>query len=99
MLGTPKGHIAIEQPLFKKIEVEVVGGLAKISQRTDVIEAKVLMEYDLSGTKLKLNDTVLLKADAGLQQWAKMQYRLSDGIAFVLCPENQILGYRTIDGR
>lgn len=101
MLGTKRGELAIKQPEFKKIEVDVQGGIARAVARVEVIEVDLLMEYELSGAYLKPGDKILLKGDAGLSGWAKNLYRLNDGVTFVLCPESQVIGYRrqpSIDG-
>lgn len=94
MVFTKNGHVAIVQPIFRKIEADVEGGLARIAQRVEVIESEVVMGYFVDGTELKKGDKVLLRSESGLQPWAKQLMRLGDGTSFVLCPESQILGYR-----
>jgi hypothetical protein len=96
---TKNGEIAIVQPQFKKIEAEVQGGIARISQRVTIIESSVVMGYELKNATLKPGDTVLLRADAGLQPWAKQVYTLNDNLSFCLCPESAILGYRISDAK
>ena len=93
---TKKGQLAIKQPEFKKIEANLKGGIAVISQRSMLIELSLVMDYELDGVKLLAPDTtILLRADAGLQPWAKQVFSI-DGYdeSFVLCPESQVLGYR-----
>lgn len=91
-LFTKKGSIAIEQPVFKKIEAQIKGGIATIAQRVELIEVKVLMNYASQDLLLKEGDSVILRGDAGLTPWAKMVLTLSDK-SFVLVPEEQIIGY------
>lgn len=95
MLGTKKGELAIVQPEFKKVEVEVVGGIARAVARVEIIEAKLVMNYKLDGEPLKPGDGILLRADSGLKAWAKNLFRLSDGTLFVLCPESEVIGFKT----
>lgn len=92
---TRKGYVAIEQPIFTKIEAEMQGGIARIAQRVHLIEQKVVLGYDSETLKLSAGDNVILKADAGLQTWAKTVHTLGDK-TFVLVPEDQILGYTVV---
>jgi len=94
MIATTKGYLGIVKPEFKKAEAEVFGGIARSSQRTELIEVKLVLCYDFNGVLLVPGDAVILKGEAGLQPFAKMEYRLEGIAPFVLCPENQILGYR-----
>jgi len=96
-LGTKKGELAIVKPEFKKIEAEVIGGMARITQRIAVTESVLVMNYNLQGVELRAGDSVLLRGDAGLAKWAANELRLSDGTAFVLCPEDAVIGYRTLE--
>lgn len=93
-LGTRKGTVAIVAPEFKKIESEVIGGIARPVARVETVEAKVVMWYNLDGVWLAPGDTVLLRGDAGANKWANNPFRLADGTNFVLCPEDQVIGYR-----
>lgn len=95
--STRKGTLAIAQPEFKKIEAQMKGGIALISQRMNLIEVPLLMDYEMDGTRLyAANTKILLRADAGLQSWAKQVFSLGEGgLEFVLCPESQVIGYRT----
>jgi hypothetical protein len=94
MLNSVKGQIAICQPVFRKIETELQGGLAINSNRLHLQEVKVVMAYDNNGIHLMPGDRVILPGAAGLQQWAKQKMILGD-VEFVLCPESQIMGYIT----
>lgn len=89
---TKKGFIAIEQPVFKKIEAQIKGGIATIAQRTELIEARVVLSYSNQDILLTPQDSVILKGDAGLQPWAKQLLILGDK-TFVLAPEDVIVGY------
>jgi hypothetical protein len=89
---TKKGSIAIEQPVFKKIEAQIKGGIATIAQRVELIEAKVLLHYSNNDISLNPGDYVILKGDAGLHPWAKQVLNLKD-LSFVLVPETEIVGY------
>ena len=87
------GYLAVSPPEFKKVEQKIVSGFAMISQRTDVIEVDLIMDYQLDGnTLLAGHDRVILKGDAGLRQWAKEKLYI-DGKEFVLCPESEVLGF------
>jgi hypothetical protein len=96
--STKKGQLAIKQPDFTKIEAQVKGGIALISQRINLIEVPLLMDYELDGTKLKAKETmIILRGDAGVQPWAKQVFSLvSSEESFVLCPESQVIGFRTL---
>jgi hypothetical protein len=96
-LNTTKGMIGIVRPEFVRMEIEVQGGIARVSQRIELTEAKLVLGYDIGDVQLNPGDTVILRGDAGLQQWAKTEYRLPGANPFVLCPETQILGYRKQD--
>jgi hypothetical protein len=94
---TKKGFIAIEQPLFKKIEAQVKGGIATIAQRVELIESSVVLNYQNGDLLLKTGDSVILKGDAGLHPWAKQILSFKDK-QFVLVPEEQIVGYVKKEG-
>ena len=88
-----KGRLAITPPVFQKIEQKVVNGFATISQRTDVIEVDLIMDYQLDGNTLLVGrDKIILRGDAGIKQWAKEKLYI-DGKEFVLCPEGEVLGF------
>ena len=89
---TKKGELAIIKPEFKKIETEVTGGLARITQRYEMVKAKLVMGYDYNGVQLQAGDSVILRADAGLQSWAKTSFILN-GVEFVLCPESSVIAF------
>jgi hypothetical protein len=92
-----KGTLAVKQPEFKKIEATIKNGFALISQRVDLIKVDLLMDYDLDGIKLKAGkDRVILRGDSGLQPWAKQVLNI-DGVEFVLCPENLVVGVETLE--
>lgn len=93
-LGTRKGTLAIIAPEFKKIETEVVGGIARPTARVETVEAQLVMWYNLDGVWLAPGDSVIVRGDAGAQAWSKNPFRLKDGANFVLCPEDQVIGYR-----
>lgn len=98
MLGTKGQFLAVVRPEFKKIEAELVGGMARIANRIDVIEVALVMRYTIEeGLVLLPGDKVLLRGDSGLQSWAKAEFRLEDGTSFVLCPESSVIGYRVND--
>ena len=91
---TINGHLAIQQPEFKKIEAEIQGGIARITQRIDVIDVPLVMGFVTKDSRtFNPGDKVLLRGDAGLQPWAKQVFRTSDGQNFVLCPESQVIGF------
>lgn len=93
--GTRKGFLAVVAPEFKRIESEVIGGIARPVARVETVETPLVMCYNLDGVMLFPGDTVLLRGDAGAQKWAKNEFRLKDSTNFVLCPEDQVIGYRT----
>lgn len=94
---TKKGFIAIEQPIFKKIEAQIKGGIAIIAQRVELTESKVVLNYNNADLLLKTGDHVILKGDAGLMPWAKQVLSFRDK-EFVLVPEDQIVGYIKKEG-
>lgn len=91
-----KGQLAIKQPEFKGIEQKMDGGLARIAQRTDLLYAELLMGVELDGKQLQPSKEeriyIILRGTAGLPAWARQVYTL-DGTEFVLCPENEVVGY------
>jgi hypothetical protein len=91
---TKKGELAIIKPEFKKIETEVTGGLARITQRFEMVKAKLVMGYEYNGTMLEAGDSVILRADSGLQNWAKTTFILN-GVEFVLCPEAAVIAFES----
>jgi hypothetical protein len=93
MLGTNKGLLAIRQPEFKKIESDTSGGLVRISQRINLIDCELVMCYKLGETDLKPGDKVIIRGDSGLKPWAKTLFSFEEN-SFVLCPENEIIGYK-----
>ena len=94
VLMSKNGHLMVKKPVFRKIETEIVGGMATITQRIELLETELVMGYVLDGFSLKPGDTVLLYAEQSLKEWARMTLRLPDGTEFVQCPESAILGYR-----
>ena len=94
ILATKKGNVGIKQPVFRKLEAEVSGGLARISQRHALIEAELVLGYDMDGVWLNPGDFILLPGDSAQQQWSANQYVQPDGLTFVLCPEALVLGYK-----
>jgi hypothetical protein len=97
--STRKGNLAIKQPIFRKVDAEVIGGLARISQRTALIECELVLSYDMDGSRLKSGDVVMLAADSGLQAWAQKIYVQPDGTQFVLCPETSVIGFKSSDSK
>lgn len=93
-VGTRKGTLAIIAPEFKKIETEVIGGIARAIARVETVEALLVMWYNLDGIWLAPGDSVILRGDVGTNKWTAANYRLKDGTQFVLCPEDQVIGYR-----
>jgi hypothetical protein len=89
---TKKGILAVSQPQFKKVEAELKGGIAVIAQRINLIKVDLVLGYNFNGTELTAGDKIILRGDSGLQPWAKQVVSL-DNKEFVLCPEDQILGY------
>jgi hypothetical protein len=94
IISSAKGAIAIKQPSFTKIETQLQGGIAVNSNRVNLIQAEVVLNYESNGIKLKPGDLVILKGDAGLEMWAKKKYVLLEK-EFVLCPEAHVLGFAT----
>lgn len=92
--GNQEGELAITPPVAHKVEAEVVGGIARIANRIAVIEAKLVMDYNLGDVQLLRGDAVFLRGDSPWQKWAATLYRLPTGEEFSLVPEDCILGYR-----
>ena len=93
MIFSYKGTLAVQQPKFTKIETRISSGFAVNSNRADLIELDLIMDYDLNGVQLIAGtDKVLIRGDSGLAAWAKAVYEY-EGKAFVLMPETSILGY------
>lgn len=92
-LRTRKGMVAIKPlPLYKKPEVRG-GSFATIAQKHEVIAVGLAMDYELDGVVLRAGiDKVILPADANLQPWSNKRLSLGE-TDFVLCPEQQLVGY------
>jgi len=87
-------RIAIEQPVFSKIEAQITNGFAMNSNRVNLIESKVVWKHRLNdNVLLGPEDYVILRGDAGLHPWAKQKF-IYDNKEFVLCPKTEIIGYK-----
>lgn len=89
---TTNGRIAIIQPVFSKIEVDVSRGFATNSNRINLVAATVVLGYRSDTLALDPGDEVILRGDAALQVWSKQKHIGSDK-EFVLCPVSEIVGY------
>lgn len=94
MAQTVNKQIALKQLKAVKVETELKGGFAAVSNRTNLIKADLAMDYiTADGNKLTAGKHyVILKGDSGFKQWNKQTYVLNEN-EFVLCPESEILGY------
>lgn len=87
-------RIAIEQPVFSKIEAQITNGFAMNSNRINLIECKVVLKCKLNDSlTLEPGDQVILRGDAGLYPWAKQKF-IYENKDFVLCPKTDIIGYK-----
>ncbi|NBP13493.1 hypothetical protein EBU95_03725 [bacterium] len=87
-------RIAIEQPVFNKIETQITNGFAMNSNRVNLVESKVVWNFKLNdNVLLEPGDYVVLKGDAGLHPWAKQKF-VYDNKEFVLCSKTDIVGYK-----
>ena len=85
--------VAIEPVPFSKIESKVEGGIARISQKIDLVKVKLVMGVHITdGLNYLSGDYVILRGDAGLQPWNKAVYEL-DGQKMVVCPISQVMGF------
>lgn len=95
MIFSTQKQIAIVKPVFQKLESKLEHGIARITQRLNIVEAKVLMHYRFdNGTLLAPGDYVLIRGDMVTMPWAQTIYVYQD-MEMVMCPESAILGYRT----
>lgn len=93
------GHkqIAIRRPVVEKLEGKLDKGIARITQRINLVEAEVLMNHKLAnGTALKPGDKIILRGDVIMQSWAQNVFVYKD-MEMVFCPEDLISGYNTSD--
>lgn len=91
---TINDRIAIEQPVFNKIEPQITNGFAMNSNRINLIECKVVWKCKLNDNLiLEPEDYVILRGDAGLYPWAKQKF-VYNNKEVVLCPKTDILGYK-----
>jgi len=95
---TVNKQLLIEPPVFKKIENKVVGGLVVPGQKTEFVECKVFASFLFdSGERVSVGDSVVLKGDSGLQQWAKEVFDYN-GAKCVLCPAQYVIGIKEYSG-
>jgi len=87
-------RIAIEQPIFNKIEPQITNGFAMNSNRINLIECKVVWSFKLNDNlSLGPEDYVILRGDAGLHPWAKQRF-VYNNKEVVFCPKTDIVGYK-----
>jgi hypothetical protein len=87
-------RVAIEQPVFNKIEAQISNGFAMNSNRVNLIECKVVWRCTLNDSlTLEPEDCIILRGDAGLHPWAKQKF-IYEGREVVLCPKTEIVGYK-----
>jgi hypothetical protein len=87
--------VAIEPVPFSKIESKIEGGIARISQKIDLVKVKLIMGVHLTNDpspNYLPGDYAILRGDSGLQPWNKAVYEL-DGQKLVICPINQVIGF------
>jgi hypothetical protein len=95
MYATTKGYLGTKAPVFRKIEAELVGGLARIANRQALVEIELVLGYDLNGIKLNPGDIVMIRSNDSLGQWANQVYIQPDETQFVLCPEAYVVAYKS----
>lgn len=87
-------RIAIEQPIFTKIEAQITNGFAMNSNRINLIECKVVWKCKLNDSlMLGPEDIIILRGDAGLHPWAKQKF-VYENKEVVFCPKTEIVGYK-----
>lgn len=92
------GEIAIAPPVVQKLEGKLENGIARITQRVNLVEATVLMHAKLAnGQELAPGDKLILRGDIIMQQWAKAVF-VYNGTEMVFCSEGAISGYNRRDG-
>jgi hypothetical protein len=96
MIATRKGYLGVKPPTFRRMEAEVTGGVARISQRHALVEAELVLSYDLDGVKLRPGDIVFMVGDSALKPWCTKLFVQPDGLSFALCPEAEVLAYKTV---
>jgi len=89
------GFLAIKPIEVKKVSPKIKGGLATISEQTEVITIDLVMDYKHPDAKRYLDSScvgVILRGSAGQQPWNRqvLEWR---GQKFVLCPLAEVLGY------
>lgn len=91
-IRTINKKIAVIPPVYEKIEAEIVGGFATISQKTRVVECDLVFSFELpDGTKIYPGkNKVLVSGDAGLQAWSTNILSL-DGKEFALLPIEYVI--------
>jgi len=94
---TINDRIAIEQPVFSKIEAQITNGFAMNSNRINLVECKVVWNCRLNDNLLLgPGDFVILRGDAGLHPWAKQKF-VHDNKEVVFCPKTEIVGYKKVN--
>jgi len=95
MYATTKGYLGTKPPVFRKIEAEIVGGMARISQRHALVEVELVLGYDLNGVQLLPGDIVMIRGNDSMVGWANQVFVQPDGSTFVLCPEAYVVAYKS----
>jgi len=98
MSACSRTHLAIQPLNYTKPETKLKGGLAIIAQKVEVAESKLVMDFmdTETGRLWKTGDYVILAGDSGLHPWNKRTYDFENE-TFVLCPANEVIGFRTED--
>jgi len=96
MIATRKGYLGCKPPVHRKLEAELQGGIARISQRTALVETELVLSYDLDGIRLNPGDIIMVAGDSALAAWAKQLFVQPDGLQFALCPEALVIGYKQV---
>lgn len=97
-INTINNKLAVIPPVYSKIETEVKGGFATISQKTNLIACDLVFSFKLpDGTVVRPGKhKILVAGDAGLQGWTNNVYNFDDK-EFALLPVNFMIGYTEIN--
>ena len=95
---TVNGYVAVVPPKNDKIEAKVEGGFAQAIQKKEVMLCELVMQFNVEGRDWVSpgKHLAIIPGEKAFSTWSKKIYSI-DGKEFVLCPVNDIIGFKKVD--